>query len=763
MRRFKRVVSLVLVFAILCSMSAFAAGFKDVKDGDWYSGVVGFVIANGIFSGVSETLFAPDMQITRAMLVTVLHRMDGEKKSDSAMPFDDVPAGSWYYEAVRWAASENIVNGVSEKKFSPEMNITREQFATILIRFASYKGYDVTAEKTDISSFMDNGSVSSYAKNAVAYAVGSGLIAGKTPTTINPKDTATRAEAALILQRFITNNKSEFSLYDTPKKFTDPFAPELQKVTARELQCRKYEDEEKFNAAVEKFNDLKTAENATVKEATELYEFMYNEMLKLRTLTTIASYFRDKDTRNTQYSDIYNHNDAILVRMGSAFTEAIEDFVKVDRFGKEFDKIIGEDIAWMLRTTDATDYDKMEELMAKSKRLLNEYQDVLDGDVTIEYKGKKWSRYGENQVVSNYEDYIAISNLLADKLYETLVPIYVELNEARNAEAEFWGFDSQADYYNLAYFARDYDKDDAKKILESIREHIVPIFEKFEDEYESEKVKNDEIVSKARKIIASISPEMLEIYDDMIKRELVFIASDFSKSRQVGYTTSLIQYASPIIYISGIGTCYSVSALIHEFGHYCDSYLNEEHSLFAPNFSLDAAEISSTALELIAYGLYDSIYEDPKEEKILLLENSLGNLVYTACLMDAQLRVDEYEGKLTGDVLKQIYKETAEEYGMSYAFPQGIEWIKIMQVYQMPFYNMSYVTAGIAALEMWAIGRTEGQEAAEQLYLEVLSDGSFEYGYMQLMQKHGLRGAVSEQTIKEIAKTATEELEKLYK
>ena len=763
MKRFERIISLVLVFSLVCSMSAFAAGFKDVKPGDWYAEAVDFAIANGLFSGVSETEFAPNMQITRAMLVTVLYRMDGSAKSDADIPFVDVPSGSWYCEAVRWAASEKIVNGTSENKFSPEMNITREQLATILMRYASYKGYDVVSQMKDISSYKDSSAVSAYAKDAVSYAVGSGLISGKTPTTVNPKDTATRAEAAAILQRFLSKNKPAFSLYNTPKRFVDPFAPKAEKISARELQCKKYTDEAKFNSAVERFNALKTAENATIEEAAELYEYMYGEIVKLRTLTAIASYNRDKDTRNTQVAEIYNFNDALLVKMSSAFTEAVEGFVKADRFGKEFDKIIGEDIAWMLRTSDDIDYEKMEALMAKSSELLNKYQDALDGDVTIEYKGKKWSRFGEGQVVSSIEDYIAINILLIEKLYDTLVPIYVELNDARNAEAEFWGFDSQADYYNLAYFSRDYTSADAKEILASVKKYMVPIAESFEGEYESEEVVSDEIIAKTRKVIESVSPEMLEIFDDMTERELLFIATDFTKSRQVGYTTSLMQYASPLTYISSSDDYYSVSALIHEFGHYCDAYLNASFSIYAPSGSMDVAEIPSTALELVAYGHYGDIYENPKEEKILLLQSAITTIVQTACMMDAQLRVDEYEGKLTGEVLKKIYKETAEEYGLSEFFASGYEWMNINQIYQMPFYNMSYVAAGVAALEIWMIGRSEGQEAAEQLYLEVLSDGSYEYGYMQLMQKHGLRGAVSEQTIKEIAETVSKELEELYK
>ena len=138
-----------------------------------------------------------------AMLVTVLWRAEGKPVVDYIMPFADVYADGYYAEAVRWAASEGIVTGTSDTEFSPNVSITREQIAAIMFRYAKYKGRDVSAgENTNILSYAEYGSISEYALSAIQYMVGAGLMKGKTDTTINPSDNATRAEIAAIFQRF---------------------------------------------------------------------------------------------------------------------------------------------------------------------------------------------------------------------------------------------------------------------------------------------------------------------------------------------------------------------------------------------------------------------------------------------------------------------------------------------------------------------------------------------------------------------------------
>ena len=178
--------------------------FDDSGRGDWFYDNVVYVYENGLMDGVSDTLFDPDSTVTRAQLVTMLWRLDGEPSVNYALPFTDVSGGEWYAEAVRWAAGEGIVNGVSETEFAPNAAVTREQLAAILHRYAQHKGYDVSiGESTNILSYSDFASISEYAISAMQWACGEGIITGVTESTLEPQGTATRAQSAAILMRFL--------------------------------------------------------------------------------------------------------------------------------------------------------------------------------------------------------------------------------------------------------------------------------------------------------------------------------------------------------------------------------------------------------------------------------------------------------------------------------------------------------------------------------------------------------------------------------
>ncbi len=181
--------------------------FTDLDPTMWYHKGVDFVLNNGMMVGVAESVFAPDLDVTRAMLVTVLWRKEG-KPAGSMSTFADLEEGLYYVDAVEWAAENGVVTGYSDKVFAPNDSITREQFAAIMYRYAKNKGYDVSVgENTNILSYTDADQISEYAIAAIQYAVGSGLMTGRTESTINPKDNTTRAEMATILYRFYTENK----------------------------------------------------------------------------------------------------------------------------------------------------------------------------------------------------------------------------------------------------------------------------------------------------------------------------------------------------------------------------------------------------------------------------------------------------------------------------------------------------------------------------------------------------------------------------
>ena len=177
--------------------------FTDVVPGSWYCGAVQYVCENGMMNGTGGRLFSPNSITSRAMIVTILHRMEGAPAA-SASSFTDIAAGAYYENAVNWAAENGIVSGASKTSFLPDDPVTREQLAVILYRYAQYKSYDVTGS-TDLSAYTDAAQIDACATDAMQWANENGLITGNTSTTLNPKGHTTRAEAATVLMRFCQN------------------------------------------------------------------------------------------------------------------------------------------------------------------------------------------------------------------------------------------------------------------------------------------------------------------------------------------------------------------------------------------------------------------------------------------------------------------------------------------------------------------------------------------------------------------------------
>ena len=174
--------------------------FTDVTEGDWFYDAVRYAYETGLMDGVGDNLFAPNSQTTRAQLVTILYRLAGEPEPGGDSGFSDVAAGTWYTDAVAWAAENGIVNGTTDTTFAPGEDITREQLVTVLYRYAESKGYDVSAS-ADLSGYPDAGQVQDYAQPAMAWAVAEGIVEG-VDGNLNPAGNATRAQIATILMRF---------------------------------------------------------------------------------------------------------------------------------------------------------------------------------------------------------------------------------------------------------------------------------------------------------------------------------------------------------------------------------------------------------------------------------------------------------------------------------------------------------------------------------------------------------------------------------
>lgn len=219
MKKIRSFISIVLVLSLLIGLVPFGAlaaaesrrvPFSDVKSTDWFYEPVEYAYENGLMTGTGSNIFSPNLTTTRGMIVTILHRMEGEPSAKAA-GFSDVPHSRYYAGAIDWASANGIVSGYGDGRFGPDDPITREQMASIMYRYSEYKEYDTSAS-ANLNRFKDGSSVSNYAKDVMRWAVGSGLLSGRTADTLAPKGQTTRAEAATILMRYceqIINNSLE--------------------------------------------------------------------------------------------------------------------------------------------------------------------------------------------------------------------------------------------------------------------------------------------------------------------------------------------------------------------------------------------------------------------------------------------------------------------------------------------------------------------------------------------------------------------------
>ena len=200
---------LVMLLGVLPAGAAAAEVYQDVPSGHWASDYIARVAEQGLMVGTSDTTFAPEETITRAMFVTILARYaKAETDNNAETAFTDVPAGQYYTGAVAWAAANGIVNGTSAVTFAPNDPVTREQMAAILFRYAQKVGA-ASAERADLSGFPDANAVSDYASDAMRWVVAEGIIGGSREYDgrdwLKPQGSATRAQVAAILMRYIEN------------------------------------------------------------------------------------------------------------------------------------------------------------------------------------------------------------------------------------------------------------------------------------------------------------------------------------------------------------------------------------------------------------------------------------------------------------------------------------------------------------------------------------------------------------------------------
>lgn len=261
-RMFCLLLTVVMLLGTVVPAHAASVPFTDVPSGVWYTEAVSYCYSNGLMSGTSSTKFEPNQPVTRAMTIQVLYNMEGATSFASGLLFEDVEETAWYAKAVTWGYYDSVVRGTSDKTFSPDAIITREQVATMFYNYR-YREMDLNTSKTKISQFSDYSKISSWAKEAMAWAVNAGLLSGVGNNRLDPKGTANRAQLAQILKNYSdpdsNSDRSETESLKTPKiSVYHTYTGQMKTLTAKWLPVPKAEGYILY---------IKEGDNGTWKEA----------------------------------------------------------------------------------------------------------------------------------------------------------------------------------------------------------------------------------------------------------------------------------------------------------------------------------------------------------------------------------------------------------------------------------------------------------------------------------------------------------------
>ena len=533
-------------------------------------------------------------------------------------------------------------------------------------------------------------------------------------------------------QPLTIDRTGEFSLYNIPAKFEDPFAPQFVPTdfaAACEYSC---EDIAPLKEALARMAEL-CGQKGNLEELQELYRFCYQEYVKVQTAEVAASVQYDIFVNSNSWKERSLQASAFASEAETLY-ESTMQAVLASPYQKEMTAFMGGDVA-ALFDSDVEDYDRLAQLLKQ-----------------------------EDELLKRYNQRAAQPGFSAEKKGFDLAEIFLELVAVRKEIAEAYGYQRASDYYYDKVYSRDYTPEEAAQLHQNAKQYIVPVYERISAlSLETDAaVDTQTVIPTMRQYIPKISPEMAEILDYMVENEMYFLAEPTRNCMGGAYTTRFAGLAQPFVYNGyGSSTYKALTDTVHEFGHYCDAYLNGIYGAKTPGWIFDLAEVCSTGLEMLFYPYYDEIFAGgAADEKTALIAKSL-EVIVQGCLFDeAQQKIYDYEGELSIGVVNEIFRQTAEEYRLPVKGGKYF-WTTNLHNFRYPFYYISYAVAYATSLEIWLIGQTQGQQQAVDTYLELLSVGAFEYSYSQVMEACRMEGFRSAEMLEQLGQSVETEITQL--
>ncbi|SCY63828.1 Oligoendopeptidase F [Lachnospiraceae bacterium XBB2008] len=488
----------------------------------------------------------------------------------------------------------------------------------------------------------------------------------------------------------------------------------------------------------------------------------YDKMIALMDYTDTQSQLNEirynTDVNNEEYSDLSDHMVDFCTDMDDRMLSLMRDALNSSCGAALKEHIGDEDLTdAILEYEDLTPEEK--QLVTDYQELTQEYDRLYVADVHVDIDGKDWSfeRLENHSDSVDYDEYYEIVTELYKKRNELMAPIYMKIVENRNRQAKIEGYDNYPEYAYENIYARDYTVEDIRKVYDGVSRYIVPLYEEMDADLtynyklEMMNLPGEERIARVAPVISRIHPDLQEAWDYLTEHKLYNIDPSPSKM-ETGYTVPLYSYGGAFIFDSPYENWHDIQTVIHEFGHYNETFHGYRHSIEYVH-NVDVAEIHSQGLELLCLEYADEIYGESCADDVV--DNVLTDMMDSAidaCIYDEfQYRAYTYDGELSTDILNGMFNEVSAKYGRE-STPDMAEyyyWVMIPHTFESPMYYISYGTSALAAMDILAMS-VEDRDAAIDCYMHLTTYHGDE-GFREVLDDVGLPDIFEDGVIEDIS------------
>lgn len=495
------------------------------------------------------------------------------------------------------------------------------------------------------------------------------------------------------------------------------------------------------------------------------YDLMGVELDKLYTQQALNEIRYYRDVNNEEYA-------SIDTELQQIYREVVDQFLQVvrDVLGTDYREDLGNHIDNEEMVEEFLEYEDMTEelqaLLDEENALEQQYDQASMVEYTATVKGEEWTEESYHAAAEDltWREIVAINTALGKAKNEAICPIFLELVKNRNARAQIYGYDNYAEYAYTDLYNRDYTMEDIKSVYAAVKQYIVPALAEVEQYVYSGQLNDllymdylteEYVIDVVGRHMGDIDPALADVYQYMVDHHLYDIDYDPGKMN-VGYTTMLYEYQEPFIFNTPDYSYYDLETMIHEFGHYNESF-HAGTNLVNDVTNMDVAEIHSQGLELLYLKYADEVYgEELGDSARQVVLYQILYSVIDGCLYDEfQNAVFSADHDLTAQEVNQLFRSLSEEYGYIYydSGDEAYDWVDVPHTFSSPMYYISYATSALAALDIWTIA-LEDRQAGIDKYMELTTYG-LTTTYCELMEECGLKSIFEEGTIREIAQAVS--------